>query len=209
MIVLFWQCGWNIVTVILDLVNDFEQLPKSNETESLIVLRKFSDKENLTELQNKIKRKKKKPKGLSHPNLVQIENSDLEEKYYSFQSLLISYLIIQLFLLCFYLGQNYFYNFVKKQNFIIKLILLKFHIFFLASIYIIQWDMIWTIWDQYTFDEWYIQLFISLIFFFALIVINGNSSDLVCAPFIHSYDSIECCLQFSCPFLTEKVSWIL
>jgi hypothetical protein len=144
--------------------------------------------------------------------LPKIENLDslilnLEERDYSFQSLIIPYIIVQIFLLCFYLGQDFFYNFLKRQTNVIGIILLKCHIFLLASIYIVQWVMIWTIWDQYTRHEWYFELLISLTSLFALMVINGHLSDLICAPFIVIYDSIEYCLRIDCPLLTQMKKW--
>ena len=106
----------------------------------------------------------------------------------------------------FYLAQDFLYGFLKRQKLIPRLILLKLHIFILSSIYIVQWVVIWTVWDQYTPREWYFEIVLSFTALFALIVFIGHLSDLVCAPFLVSYDSIEYCLHFGCPLLTRQVS---
>lgn len=89
-VVLFWQCEWNLVLIIF-----------ASDT----VLKKL------------------------HDSLI----------------LIITYSIAQSFLLCFHLGQDFFYNFLTKQNSIIRVTLLKCHIFVLASIYITQWVVIYEI----------------------------------------------------------------
>jgi hypothetical protein len=210
-IVLFWQCGWNLVLILLDLVNGYPlhgsgQSSEMEESKTLPVSQKSAGKEYLP----KFDRKGKDP---SRPSPFPIENYDPsilnpEEGDYSSQSLIISYVIVQVFLLCFYLGQDIFSNFLKRQNNFIEIILLKCHIFLLASIYIIQWVMIWTICDQYTPHEWYFELLLSLTFLFVLFIFAGHLSDLICAPFIISYDCIEYCLQINCPLLTREVSLI-
>ncbi|CAF4095323.1 unnamed protein product [Adineta steineri] len=228
-IVLFWQCGWNVIFVLLNSVNRYPPSASQQylETEESKILtnslslngsQKFSekkylskfDKQKFTKLAKNSQIKGKKGKGLSHKKPLHIDNDDplvsnLDGDDFSFQSLFISYVIAQGFLLCFYLGQDFFYNFLKRQTYIIQIILLKCHIFVLALIYIIQWEMIWTIWDQYTSDEWDFELLLSLTFLFVLIVFTGHLSDLVCAPFLSSYDSIEYCLQSSCPLLTRQM----
>jgi hypothetical protein len=163
-LVLFWDCGWNLVVILLNSLNDF---PLS---------------------------------------LHLGRNTDEEFGDYSSQSLIIPYVIVQVLLLVFYFGQDVFYTFLKRQHVIVELVLLKCHILMLVSIYIVQWEMIWTIWDQYTPHEWYFELLLSLTSLFALISSNGNWKNLVCSPFLVSYDSIEYCVQFSCSLLTRHVS---
>ncbi|CAF0978343.1 unnamed protein product [Adineta ricciae] len=125
---------------------------------------------------------------------------------YSFSSLSISYAIVQILLLLFYLAQDFLYGFLKRQKLIPRLILLKLHIFILSSIYIVQWVVIWTAWDQYSPREWYFEIVLSFTALFALIVFIGHLSDLVCAPFLVSYDSIEYCIHFGCPLLTRQMT---
>ena len=163
-VALFWECGWNIVWILLNTTNGY-------------------------------------------PSTSQFDEIPSEElHHYSLQSLLIPYLIVQILLLVFYLSQDFFYNFLKRQNHIITILLLKIHIFLLASIYIVQWETLWIVWDQYLPRDWYFELVLSLTSIFALIVFIGHLSDLVCAPFLVSYDSIECCVHFGCPLLTRQVS---
>ncbi|CAF1554883.1 unnamed protein product [Didymodactylos carnosus] len=130
-----------------------------------------------------------------------------ENDNYSYRSLLISYFISQLVILLFYLLQDQIYNYVKHKHkhWLCRYILLKLHIFILSTTYIVQWEMMWTIWDQYTPPEWYFELLLSFTAFFALIVLNGHLCDLVCSPFLISYDSIEYCIHIGCPLLTRKV----
>jgi hypothetical protein len=157
-IALFWESGWSLVYILLNLLN-------------------------------------KLPSDLHSKNISP----------YTWQSLVCPYLIVQFILLLYYLCQNLIYNFLKDQNRIVKGLLLKFHIFLLATIYIIQWEMLWTIWDEFIPHEWYFELTLSLTALFAFIVFNGHLSDLVCAPFLYSYDSIEYCIHFGCPLLTRDV----
>lgn len=131
--------------------------------------------------------------------------SQEETHFYSWQSLLIPYFIVQILLLVFYLGQDVFYEFLKRQKSILRYLLLKCHIFLLISVYIVQWEVLWTMWDQYMPRDWYFELALSLTSLFSLIVFIGHLSDLVCAPFLASYDSIEYCLHFGCPLLTRQV----
>jgi hypothetical protein len=125
---------------------------------------------------------------------------------YSPQSLVVSYVVGQTLLLILYLSQDLLYNFLKKQHQIIEMLIIKIHILLLASLYIVQWEMIWTILDQYTSSDWGFMLVLSLSAVFVLIVITGTLSDLVCSPLVISYDSIECCIQFECPLQFENVS---
>jgi hypothetical protein len=135
-------------------------------------------------------------------NEIPSENSEL----YSWKILLIPYVIVQIILLLFYLCQNLIYNFLKKRFWIIENLLLKFHIFILSTCYIIQWKILWTIWDEFISHEWYFELTLSLTALFAFMVFNGHLSDLVCSPFLFSYDSIEYSIHFGCPLLTKEVS---
>jgi hypothetical protein len=166
-VVLFWECGWNLVWILLNTVNKHPSTLKFNK----------------------------------------VKDKQLTEQ--SLHSLFIPYLIAQILLLILYLGQDFVYDFLKRQNYIITFVLLQCHILLLASIYIVQWEMLWTLWDQYTPQEWYFIFVLSLASLFALIVLIGHLSDLVCAPFLISYDSIECCLHFGCPLLTREVSSFL
>jgi hypothetical protein len=166
-LVLFWECGWNLVLILLNRLNEFD----------------------------------------SNLHLDEITQEDFES--YTWQSLLFPYLVVQFLLLLYYLCQDLFYNYLNKleeQKWIFANILLKIHIIILATIYIFQWEMLWTIWDQFTPHEWYFEFTLSLTSLFALIVFIGHLSDLVCSPFIFSYDSIEYCTHFGCPLLTREVS---
>lgn len=163
-ITLFWDCGWNLVHILLKRFNGYSFTLQSDKM--------------ITE----------------------------ELRTYSLSSLFISYLIVQILLLIFYLYQDVFYDFLKTQNYVITTILLKCHILLLASVYVVQWETLSIVWDQYTPSEWYFQLVLSLTALFGLIVFIGHLSDLVCAPFLVSYDSIEYCLHFGCPLLTRQVN---
>jgi hypothetical protein len=165
-LVLFYECGWNLTLIFLNHFNGF-------------------------------------PANLY---LSEIEQEDAGP--YTWQTLVFPYLIVQFILLLYYLGQNVIYNFLNDQIWIIKTLLLKLHIFVLATIYIIQWEMLWTIWDQFTPHEWYFEFTLSVASLFAIIVFNGHLSDLVCSPFLFSYDSIEYCIHFGCSLLTREVSLI-
>lgn len=131
--------------------------------------------------------------------------TDYDYGNYSPQSLCISYLIVQIILLILYIIQDKLYEFLKKQNSIFGIIVTNFHSLLLASLYIVQWDMIWTILDQYTPVDWSFMMLFSLTSFFVLITITGTLSDFVCSPFVISYDSIEYCIQFECPLLIKNV----
>jgi len=169
-LVLFWECGWNLVLILLNRLNEFD----------------------------------------SNLHLDEITQEEFDS--YTWQSLLFPYLVVQFLLLLYYLCQDFVYNYLNKleeQKWIFSNILLKIHIIILATIYIFQWEMLWTIWDQFTPHEWYFEFTLSLTSLFALIVFIGHLSDLVCSPFIFSYDSIEYCTHFGCPLLTREVSSIL
>ena len=167
LLVLFWECGWNLVLILLNRLN---ALP-------------------------------------SNLHLEEFDQEDFES--YSSLSLLIPYLLVQLLLLLYYLAQNVFHRFLLGQRWLLRSVLLKVHIFILASIYIVQWEMLWTIWDQFSPHEWYFEFTLSVASLFALIVVIGHLSDLICSPFIYSYDSIDYCLFFGCPLLTREVRFLL
>jgi hypothetical protein len=156
MIVLFWQCGWNLITAILE-----------------------------------------------HLNEIKSGDSTL----YTWKTFVIPYIIVQIILLLFYLCQNLIYDFLKRRSWIVQNLLLKLHIFILSTCYIIQWKVLWTIWDEFVSHEWYFELTLSLTALFAFIVFNGHLSDLVCSPFLFGYDSIEYSIHFGCPLLTKEVSF--
>ena len=162
-LVLFWECGWNLVLMLLNVLNGYPD------------------------------------------NLYLTEITQEEFGPYSWESLVIPYLIVQLILLFYYLFQQIIYEFLSKQHWLFCGILLKIHIFILATGYIFQREMIWTIWAQFTPHEWYFELTVSIASIFALIVCIGHISDLVCPPFLYSYDSIEYCTHFGCPLLTKNM----
>ncbi|CAF0768010.1 unnamed protein product [Adineta ricciae] len=162
-LVLFWECGWNLVLILLNILNGF------------------------------------------HVNLHLDEMTQEDFESYTWQSLLGPYLIAQVILLVYYLGQDKVHHFLKTQHWLIRAILLKLHILVLASCYIVQWEMLWTIWDQFTPHEWYFETTVSIASLFALIVFIGHLSDLICSPFVFSYDSIEYCVFFGCPLLTREM----
>lgn len=164
-LVLFWEAGWNLVLIYLNVINGYN---------SSLHITEFAQ----------------------------------EDQHYSSQSLIYPYLIVQFILLLYYILQDKIYNYLKIQKYFIQLILLKLHIFLLGTVYIIQWEMLWTIWDQYTPTEWYFELTLSFTSLFALVVFIGHLSDLVCSPFLVSYDSIEYNIQFGCPLLTRQVNFI-
>ena len=168
-LVLFWDCGWNLVVTMLNSLNGFP-----------LTLHLYGDNNTSDEFGN-----------------------------YSPESLIIPYLIVEIFLLILYLGQEICYTFFKRQHFIVTMVLLKGHILILATIYIVQWEMIWTILDQYTLNDWTFELLLSLASLFALIVVTGHWSDLVCSPFLVSYDSIEYCVRFECPLQAQQVSFLV
>ena len=64
----------------------------------------------------------------------------------------------------------------------------------------------WTMWDRYTSNDWIIMLLISIIAILSIILLTGQSCDLVCAPFVISYDAIEYNVQIGRALQTEKVN---
>jgi len=118
----------------------------------------------------------------------------------------ILYALAQLIFLFIYLNQDHLYDCLHKQkrNIFISIIL-QFHTLITASNYIIQWVAMWTIWDRYTSGDWLLMLIVSIAAILAVIAIMGHPCDLVCAPFILSYDSVEYNIRIGSPFRTEKV----
>jgi hypothetical protein len=130
-------------------------------------------------------------------------NTDLGQHQATLPSL---YLISQIIFLIIYLNQNRIYNFLVKQELkIFVTLILQFHSLITATNYIIQWISMWTLWDYYTSDNWFVMFIISIAAIFALMALTGHPCDLVCAPFVISYDSIEYNIRIGTPFITEKV----
>ena len=127
---------------------------------------------------------------------------------YSWQSLFYPYLVVQFLLLFYYLFQNLIYNFFEKRSQITKCVLLQCHIFVLATIYIAQWKFVWSVWNQSTPHGWQFEITFSVAALFATVVYTGHLSDLVCSPFLLSYDSIDYCIHFGCSLLTKNVGLI-
>jgi len=120
--------------------------------------------------------------------------------------LVILYFLAQLIFLFIYLNQDHLYDYLHKQKIKIFIsIILQFHTLMTSSTYIIQWVSMWTIWDRYTSEDWILMLIVSIAALLAVIALMGHPCDLVCAPFILSYDSIEYNIRIGSPFITEKV----
>ena len=117
------------------------------------------------------------------------------------------YILAQLIFLFIYLNQEYLYDYLhkRKRNLFIAFIL-QMHTLITASTYIIQWVSMWTIWDRYTSADWLLMLIVSITALLAVIALMGHPCDLVCAPFILSYDSIEYNIRIGSPFITDKVN---
>ena len=117
------------------------------------------------------------------------------------------YMLAQSILLYIYLNQNHLYDCLYKHNARWPIpIVLQLHSFGTSCTYILQWISMWTIWDRYTSPDWLLMLTVSIAALLAVIALMGHPCDLVCAPFILSYDSIEYNIRIGSPFLTEKVS---
>ena len=118
----------------------------------------------------------------------------------------VSYIFSQLLFLFIYLNQDRLYRSLARQKSgFCRAITLQCHSFVTAFGYVIQWASMWTLWDLYTTDDWLIMLLISIAAALALIALTGHSFDLVCAPFIMSYDSIEYNIRIGTSLVTEKV----
>ncbi len=119
----------------------------------------------------------------------------------------ILYFLAQLILLFFYLNQDHLYDYLHKQKHQLWIILvLQFHSLLTASTYIAQWVAMWTLWDRYTSADWLLMLIVSIAALLGVIALMGHPCDLVCTPFILSYDSVEYNIRIGSPFLTESVS---
>jgi hypothetical protein len=116
------------------------------------------------------------------------------------------YFLAQFIFLFIYLNQDHLYDYLHKQKFRLYIsIVLQIHTLITASTYIMQWVAMWTIWDRYTSGDWLLMLIVSIAALLAVIALMGHPCDLVCAPFILSYDSTEYNIRIGSPFLTEKV----
>jgi hypothetical protein len=125
--------------------------------------------------------------------------------------LVILYFLAQLIFLFIYLNQDHLYDYLHKQKtqlFIATI--LQFHSLMTSSTYITQWVAMWTIWDRYTSEDWVLMFIVSIAALLAVIALMGHPCDLVCAPFILSYDSIEYNIRIgSAPFLNAKVNHLI
>jgi len=120
------------------------------------------------------------------------------------------YLLSQLIFLFIYINQDRLYDFLVKQELkYFSFIILQLHSFITALNYIVQWVTMWVLWDRYTTDDWFIMLLVSAIAILSIIVLTGHPCDLVCAPFVISYDSIEYNVRIGTPLVTEKVIYLL
>lgn len=116
------------------------------------------------------------------------------------------YFLAQFIFLFIYLNQDHLYDYLCKQKRTLYIaVILQTHSLITASTYIMQWVAMWTICDRYTSDQWLLMLVVSIAALLAVIALMGHPCDLVCAPFILSYDSIEYNVRIGSPFLTEKV----
>lgn len=121
-------------------------------------------------------------------------------------TLTIIYFSAQTIFLFIYLNQDNLYDYLHKQKRVLFVsIILQCHNFITSSTYILQWVSMWTIWDRYTPDDWMLMLIVSIVALLTVIAIMGHPCDLVCAPFILSYDSIEFNIRIGSPLLTENV----
>ncbi|CAF0759240.1 unnamed protein product [Didymodactylos carnosus] len=144
------------------------------------------------------------------PEIVgKVNETTTTNQPYWYLSLIIPYFISQFILLVIYLSQNLVYNCIKfkySPHSVCYYLFLKIHIFILGTIYIVQWTTLWTLWDQYILNDYYFKLLLSLAAIFVLIVLNGNLCNLVCAPLVISYDSVDFSIQIECPLSTEKMN---
>lgn len=120
------------------------------------------------------------------------------------------YMLSQVILLIIYLNQNRLYNFLVKREFNgAVLLVLQSHSLLTACTYIIQWVSMWSIWDLYTSEDWSMMFISSIAAILGLIALAGHPCDLVCAPFIVSFDSVEYNIRIGTPFATNKVCSLL
>jgi len=116
------------------------------------------------------------------------------------------YLLSQLLLLFIYINQDHLYQFlVKQKSKFFVFVILQCHCLITALSYVVQWTALWTLWDYYTSDNWFVMLLVSVIAILAIIVLTGHPCDLVCAPFVISYDSIEYNIRIGTPFIKQEV----
>ncbi|CAF4710425.1 unnamed protein product [Rotaria sp. Silwood1] len=117
------------------------------------------------------------------------------------------YLFSQLIFFIIYTNQDRLYDYLVKEELkFFSIIFLQCHTFLTALNYIIQWVSMWTLWDYYASDDWLLMLIISIASILAIIVLTGHTYNLVCSPFIMSYDSIEYNVRIETSFITEKMS---
>ena len=121
--------------------------------------------------------------------------------------LVLLYALAQGIFLLIYMNQDHLYDYLRQRKtpLVVRLIL-QVHTGISASTYILQWVSMWTLWDRYTSDDWLLMLVVSIAALLALIALMGHPCDLVCAPFILSYDSIEYNIRIGSPFRTDKVT---
>jgi hypothetical protein len=121
--------------------------------------------------------------------------------------LLSLYFLSQLLLLFIYINQDRLYDFlVRQESKFFASIILQLHSLITATNYVVQWVTIWTLLDRYTSNDCLIMLLISIIAILSIIVLTGHPCDLVCAPFVISYDSVEYNVRIGTSFITEKVN---
>ena len=122
--------------------------------------------------------------------------------------LVILYFLAQLILLFIYLNQDNLYDHLHNQKHTLYVrIVLQMHSFLTSSTYITQWVAMWTIWDRYTSGDWLLMLIVSIAALLAVVALMGHPCDLVCAPFILSFDSTEYNIRIGSPFLIEQVQY--
>ncbi|CAF4029568.1 unnamed protein product, partial [Rotaria sordida] len=117
------------------------------------------------------------------------------------------YVFSQLILFFIYTNQDRLYDyFIQAESKFFSVIFLQCHTLVTALNYLIQWVSMWTLLDNYTTDDCILMLSISIASILAIIVLTGHSHDLVCSPFIISYDSIEYNVRIETSFITEKMN---
>jgi hypothetical protein len=137
---------------------------------------------------------------------IELSDDALPVTSYSTTTLWVSYSIVQLLLLICHLSQDQLYQCTISTHWLLKIVLVKWNILFLSILYIVEWQTTWTMLDQFfpSTLEW--QVMFSTAALLAIIVLHGHLADLICAPFLMSYDSVEYCIQFGCSLLTREVS---
>lgn len=121
--------------------------------------------------------------------------------------LFLFYCLAQAILFITYLNQDNLYEYLQKQkSTIFVTLILQAHTLLVASTYILQWVSMWTIWDRYTSQDWLLMIIVSVAAILGIIILMGHPCDLVCAPFIISFDSIDYNIRIGSPFLTDNVN---